>query len=126
VIGQTTFRVTPGSGAASLAEEVIVAPVSGSAPLLGGIYAAASAVLQVSGTAPCRPLLSVAYTPGGNGTNRVTLSFSACPGQTNVVEYRDSLVSGSWQALPGAPHNSGFVTDTNGVAARFYRVRTGP
>jgi hypothetical protein len=123
--GQTTFRVGPGSGVSGLAEDFIVAPLAGDTPLVGGVYNAASAVLQVGGSGPCRPLLSAAYLPGSGVTHRVSLIFVPCPGQTNVVEFRDSLTGGSWQALPGAPHNSGFVTDTNSVASRFYRVRTG-
>jgi hypothetical protein len=124
--GLTTFRLAPGSGVAGLAQDFIVAPLSGDAPLFGGVYDAADAVLQVSGSTPCRPMLTAVYVPFVIGTNRVSLSFAACPGQTNVVEYRDNLVAGIWQALPGAPHNSGLVTDTNSVASRFYRVRVGP
>ena len=125
--GQTTFRVAAGTGATALAEDFIVAPLNGSDPLLGGVYDTASVALQVSGAAPCRPVLTAIYTPISVGTNRVTLNFVPCPGQTNnVVEYRDNLITGSWQALPGAPHNSGLVIDTTSVASRFYRVRTGP
>jgi len=121
--GQTTFRVTAGSGVTALAEDFIVAPVTGSDPILGGVYDAATVVLQVSDSAPCTPLLSAVYTPLAGGTNRVSLSFIPCPAGTNIVEFRDSLTAGTWQALPGAPHNSGSVTDTNKVASRFYRVR---
>jgi hypothetical protein len=121
-IGQTTFSVAPGSGVTGLAEDFIVAPLNGGDPLVGGNYGAAIAVLQV--TAPlCTPTLSAAYSRLAPGTNRVSLTFVPCPNGTNVVEYRDSLVAGSWQALAGAPHNSGSASDTNSVASRFYRVR---
>jgi hypothetical protein len=124
-IGQTTFSVGPGSGVSGLAEDFIVNPTSGGNPLIGGVYDAATAVLQV--TAPlCTPALSAAYSRLSPGTNRISLTFVPCPGHTNVVEYRDSLVAGAWQALPGAPHNSGSVTDTNSVTARFYHVRISP
>ena len=123
--GQVTFRVAAGSGVPSLAADFIVAPIDGGDPMLGGVYDAATAVLQVSGSAPCIPTLDAVYAPLAGGKNRITLSFAPCPGQ-NTVEYRDQLGSGSWQALPGAPHNSGLVTDTNAVASRFYRIRVSP
>jgi hypothetical protein len=120
-VGQTTFSIDPGSGVSGLAEDFIVAPLGGGDPLIGGVYDAATVQLQV--TAPlCTPTLSATYSRLAPGTNRVNLTFVACPNGTNVVEFRDSLVSGAWQALPGAPHNSGSVTDTNSVVTRFYRV----
>jgi hypothetical protein len=122
--GQTTFRVTAGSGTVQSADFMVA--TTGGGALIGGVYDAATAVLQVSGSAPCTPTLSAAYARIPAGNNRVILSFSPCPGRTNVVEYRNSLNAGTWQALPGAPHNSGSVTDTNSVTVRFYRVRVSP
>ena len=100
-----------------------MATTTGGDPLIGGVYDAATAVLQVSATAPCRPLLSAAFNSLAGGTNRVALTFTPCTGHTNTVEFRDSLSTGIWQALPGAPHNTGSVTDTNKVPTRYYRVR---
>ncbi len=121
-VGQTTFSIAPGSGVSGLAEDFIVAPLGGGDLMVGGVYDAATALLQI--TAPlCTPTLSATYSRLDSGTNRVSLTFVPCSNGTNVVEFRDSLVSGAWQALPGAPHNSGSVTDTNSVVTRFYRVR---
>ena len=121
--GQTTFSVRPGTGVSGLDADFLVATTNGGDPLLGGIYDAGSAVLQVSTTAPCQPLLSTSLILLSGGTNRVALTFAPCPGHTNTVEFRDSLTSGNWQALPGAPHNTGSAVDTNKVPLRFYRVR---
>ena len=42
-----------------------------------------------------------------------------------TVEFTDDLAHPNWQALPGAPHNSGSVTDSPASSHRFYRVRMG-
>jgi hypothetical protein len=57
-----------------------------------------------------------------SGTNRVSLGFVPC-GCNHYVEYVNALDGSPWQTLPGAPHNSGAVSDTNSVPVRFYRVR---
>jgi hypothetical protein len=61
--------------------------------------------------------------PEGQG-ERITLSYPVLPGRNYTVESRDSLDEGvSWQPLPGAPHNTGIVIETNILSQRFYRVR---
>lgn len=63
-------------------------------------------------------------TPPGATTNEVTLRFAAIPGRNMIVEFRDDLrKEGKWQALPGAPHNSGTATDASAGLPRFYRLR---
>lgn len=57
-------------------------------------------------------------------TNIVTLRFTPIVGRQHVVEFRDDLrKGGKWQALPGAPHNSGTATDTGTGSQRYYRLR---
>jgi hypothetical protein len=61
------------------------------------------------------------------GSN-LNFSFTALPGQSYVVEYRNSLSNGTWQTLT----NAGFFSETNRVQVtdplanpqRFYRVAT--
>jgi len=61
--------------------------------------------------------------PAGSGT-LVHLSFPTAPGNTYTVEYRNSLAAGpDWQPLPGGPHNTGSVVESNQDTQRFYRVR---
>lgn len=121
--GRARFRVQAGSGVSGLAADFIVAPKGGGPPLLGGIYDAASLELQVVETAACTPRLGILREPAAGGQHKVTLSFTPCPGRTHIVEFRDSLTTGSWLPLPGAPHNSGVATETTGARVRFYRVR---
>jgi hypothetical protein len=51
----------------------------------------------------------------------VELSFVPAPGRTHTIEFKTAL-EGSWEPLPNAPHNSGFVVDTNPTPQRFYRL----
>lgn len=120
--GKTRFLVTAGSGA-SLSYDFQVAPTGGGQAYLGGDYTAAFADLTVSGSAAC--VLNLAITPlsGGGPGGRYQLTFSPCPNYTHTVESRAALGDlAGWQALPGAPHNSGVVTITNTGPARLYRV----
>jgi hypothetical protein len=65
-----------------------------------------------------------------NITNRITVSFRAPPGISNVLEATDSLLSSHWQPVsaPLRGLNNGFnnlqsFTDTNAVVGnRFYRI----
>jgi hypothetical protein len=121
--GKTRFLVQAGSGA-SLSSDFQVAPTGGGAAYVGGDYSAAFADLSVTSSIPCA--LNLLVTPlagGGRPGGTFQLSFSPCPNYTHTVESRAALgdVIG-WQALPGAPHNSGVVIITNTGPARFYRV----
>ena len=75
---------------------------------------------------PASALTFVSITPG----NSVTLSINVSAGHTYTVQYRDSLVSGTWQILTNLPRAAvsgpAFVTDatTGGSATRFYRMVT--
>jgi len=65
--------------------------------------------------------------PPGQQVGEVRLTFPTASGFDYAVEYRDDLgPQGSWQILPGAPHNSGEVTDTNLAQERFYRLKRTP
>ncbi len=65
---------------------------------------------------------------------RVDIQLTAIPGQVRLiypvmagynytVEYRANLASGTWQPLPGGPHNSGNLVVNAGNPSRFFRVR---
>jgi hypothetical protein len=121
--GRARFRVQAGSGASGLGADFIVAPKGGGDPLLGGLYETASIELVVAEAATCTPKLALAREPAAGGQHKITLTFTPCAGKTHFVEFRDSLTAGSWQALPGSPHNLGTATETTGARMRFYRVR---
>ena len=118
--GSARFVVQAGTGVSELSSDFLVVPAGAAGePFTGGDYSAASATLQVSGTG-CNPALTIVQGAGGN----LTLSFPPCSGRTHIVEARSGLadVTG-WQALPGAPHNSGSVTVANQGGQRFFRLR---
>ena len=122
--GKTRFLVQAGTGA-DLSADFQVAPIGGGQPYVGGDYSAAFVDLTVTNSVPCP--LSLVVTPlagGGRPGGTFQLSFSPCPGRTHTVEARAALgdIPG-WQALPGAPHNSGVVIVTNTTTTRFFRVR---
>ena len=123
--GRTRFLVQPGSGAA-LSNDFQVAPTGGGSAYTGGDYSAAFADLIVTSSIPCALNLTVtrlAVSGGPGGTFQ--LSFSPCPNYTHTVESRAALGDlAGWQALPGAPHNSGVVIVTNTGPSRYYRVRS--
>jgi len=119
--GVTRFSVRAGSGVPGLAEDFIVAPKTGSEPFTGGDYAAANVDLTVA--QGCSVRLQMQLLGGTGPTTRWQLQFAPCPGKTHTVEARAALGTGTWQALPGAPHNSGSVTVTNTTPQRFFRVR---
>lgn len=121
--GQAVFRVQAGTGVPNLAADFIVAPKTGTDPWIGGNYGTALATLQVSQSTACSIRLNAVRERLPGGQTKMTLTFTPCPGRTHVVQYRDQLGSGVWQALPGGPHNSGSVVDTSAASQRFYRVR---
>lgn len=124
VAGQTRFLVQMGTGVA-LSSDFQVAPKGGGPPFVGGDYTLAFADLTVTTSASCNPQLRVVRLAGGGGSGgTLQLTFTPCAGRNHTVEFRNALgdVAG-WQALPGAPHNSGSVTVTNLTAQRFFRVR---
>jgi hypothetical protein len=61
--------------------------------------------------------------PDGQGVV-VVLTFSVVSGWEYTVEFRNDLDAGfDWQALPGAPHSAGTVTDISLGNQRYYRLR---
>ena len=120
--GQARFRVTAGSGVSTLSD-FIVAPKTGGDPYFGGIYDSANALLEITEPLLCTPPLRAAYASLGGGQNKVTLTFTPCPGRTQFVEFSDRIFPATWQTLPNGPHNSGTAADTNAVKLRFYRLR---
>ena len=123
--GQTRFGASAGTGVPALSADFLVNPLSGTTPLIGGVYSAAFADLTVEAVGPPATTLSVSaqVTPLGNGTNRVTITFPVAGGLNYTVEYRDGVGNGTWLPLPGGPHNSGTVVDITDSPQRFYRVR---
>jgi len=119
--GTATFTVRAGT-ADGMAHDFIVAPLGGGTPFTGGVYVAATATLVVRDPTPPDPAaikLAITRQPGS-----VLLTFQPQAGIDHTVQFSDTLLPSSWQALPGAPHNSGEITDTTttGVPRRFYRV----
>jgi hypothetical protein len=93
----------------------------------GNTQTVPSAEATTTVTAPClsdvRLTIDHSTLPEGQG-ERITLSYPVLPSRTYTVEFRDTLdASVTWQPLPGAPHNTGVVTETNILTQRFYRVR---
>jgi hypothetical protein len=121
--GASSFRVDRGSGV-DLSYDFIVAPSGGGDPYTGGEYRQAQATLNVGTDASPTIKASLMHTKGPAGQNQVTISFPTVPSRTYTVEFRENLsATAGWQALPGAPHNSGTVRETNSVPSRFYRIR---
>jgi len=123
VNGQARFSVRAGTGADGLAADFLVAQKGGGDPLIGGIYDTALHAVDIVQSAACTPTLLAAYTRIGVGQNKVTLTFTPCPGHTQFVEYSDKIFPATWLSLPNGPHNTGTAADTNSVKMRFYRVR---
>jgi hypothetical protein len=126
-LGRTRFLVQAGSGVAGLSTDFLVAQKNGGLPLVGGDYSAAFVDLTVVGSVLCAPQLLAVPIGGGGPGQGFQLTFAPCSGRTHTVEFRNALgdVAG-WQALPGAPHNSGTVSVTNSTTQRFFRVRVAP
>ena len=124
--GMVTFSVGAGSGVENLSEDFQVAPAGGGAAYTGGDYSLASAELEVVGG--CAVTLQIARGMGGGGPGgTLALSFVPCAGFDHTVQYTDALRTGAmWFPVTGGPHNSGMVTVTNSVDARFYRVLAEP
>jgi hypothetical protein len=67
-------------------------------------------------------IISHSPSPGGIDTE-VTLSYQVLPGKNYTIEYSDDLGPQTlWQPVPGAPHNSGSVTESVTSSQRFYRL----
>ena len=95
---------------------------------MSGDYTVAFVDLVITDSTPCVMQLQLARLAGDGGPNSIWhLTFGPCLGRNHIVEFRSALgdVPG-WQALPGAPHNSGSVTVTNTTTQRFFRVRASP
>jgi hypothetical protein len=124
--GTSLFSVQAGTTVDGLGDDFIVAPAGGGDPLVGGDYSAAGVTLRVSGSAT--PVLRIHAVPSPDRQSvQATLTFTPTAGTDYFVEYRDALGTGTgWQTLPGAPHNSGTVTDNATASHRFYRLRVGP
>lgn len=130
-VGQTTFAVGPGSGV-NVANDFTVVPVSDGPALVGGIYSTnSSAVLTVfSGNViPNADVkISITLTNTLSPPNpKLLISFKPVVGVNHFIEASGQIDgSTAWQVLPGAPHNTGVLVETNNFPARFYRVRSNP
>jgi hypothetical protein len=121
--GTTRFQVQAGTGVTGLSTDFLVAPTAAVDPFTGGDYSAAQVTLQVTGGSGCNPSLALTRGAGAD----LTITFIPCPGRTHTVEFRNALADATgWQALPGAPHNSGSVTVVNQTTQRFFRLRVTP
>jgi hypothetical protein len=123
--GSVTVRVQPGS-TADFGPDFLVAPATGGEAFTGGDYAGAEAAIEVSGESPssCGPVaISIRQNTDAAGKLQFTVSFAPCFPWKHTVEFTDSLVNPVWQALPGAPHDSGVATDSPPASQRFYRLR---
>jgi len=119
--GSAVLSVQAGTGATGLGGDFIVAPAAGGDPFLGADYSQASATLQV-GAGACQSSLTAAVQAGA--TRQLAIQFTLCPGKNHTVQFTDDLAHPNWQALAGAPHNTGSVTDSVTASHRFYRVLT--
>jgi hypothetical protein len=59
-------------------------------------------------------------------STQLRLSYPITAGFNYTIELRTNLVTGSWQALAGGPHNSGNVIVTNTSPQVFFRVSAAP
>ena len=122
--GKTRFLVQAGT-TASLSYDFQVVPSGGGSPYTGGDYSAAFVDLTVTNSAaPCAlQLVETRLAGSGQPGGTLQLSFTPCPGRNHTVEFIFTPTNGAvWQALPGAPHNSGVVTVTNTGSERIFRV----
>ena len=127
--GQTRFGVRAGSGAPSLSQDFIVAPLDGGAPMTGGDYSAAFANLTVlNASAPAAvTCLTLTHTNLGGGLRKITLNFCPVAGYDHYIDFRDQARGGTgWQPAAGGPYNSGVYIEINNLPTRFYRVRAVP
>ena len=117
-VGTTRFSVRAGTGVPGLSD-FIVASNNGGDPWTGGDYSLAHADLVVS----CGNVRLGIQHAGGTS---LLLRFTPCDEMDHTIEFRNSLESGQWQPLPGAPHNSGSITVTNVLSRQFFRLRIDP
>jgi len=121
--GRVTFRVRAGTGADGLSGDFLVAGKNLDDLWTGGDYSQASAVLEVKQAPAAAPtlLISLEQIPGQPA--RVVLGFSPSAGSNHTVQTSDRIGADAvWRDLPGAPHNTGRVTDPLGAGPRFYRL----
>lgn len=116
-IGVTTLSVQAGTTVPSSADDFLVQPIEeGELQFIGGNYALASVMVRVI-TISEAINLGISKTAEG-----VELNFTPVAGYDHTVMFRDDLSLGDWAPLPGAPHNSGSVTDSTVALKRFYSV----
>lgn len=118
-VGRTRLAVSAGTTVPALSSDFLVALRDGGVAT-GGDYSAAFVDLEVSSGAAC----SIQEQITSLGGNRYQVSFTPCAGRSHFVESLSVLgAGGSWQVLPGAPHNSGSILVTNTGPNAFFRVR---
>ncbi len=85
--------------------------------------------VELSGIASLHPFSVVTIEPTLNvqlGEEGVALDYVTIPGWNYEIEVIDiNDPDSSWEALPGAPHNAGELTDTvvEGDSSRLYRLK---
>ncbi len=125
-VGRITFQIQPGSSVEGLSSDFLVAPTGGGTPWVGGNYSTATVSVEV--LPPAQPALTLQIQPSANGFSLdVRLQFTPTEGMDYVVEARNTFSpKDTWQALQGAPHNDGLVTEPLAATQKYYRLRQSP
>jgi hypothetical protein len=80
----------------------------------------------LSGTAPRNANSLLELKAASHSAGDIVLTFTAAPGRSYTVQYRDNLASGFWQVLRivFVPPEAGTISiiETPTTAARFYRL----
>lgn len=131
--GVVAFSARAGTGAPAAPHDFIVAPRGGGTPLFGGLYGRAMTNLTVmagGGVTNAAPVVRLECLPVSDPSGVVRsfeIRFSPDPAWSSTVEGCLGLPPlGRWVALPGAPHDRGVVSVTNGGGAQFFRVLSRP
>jgi hypothetical protein len=80
----------------------------------------------LSGTAPRNANSFLELKAASQTSGVIVLTFTAAPGRSYTIQYRDSLASGFWQVLRivFVPPEAGTISviETPTTATRFYRL----
>ncbi len=107
-----------------------ISPWAGKTVTLGIFlpHDAPAVVDSIAFLAASNDVLTIARSlPADGQPPQVMLGFEVVKGNDYFVEFREGFdLASLWQALPGAPHNSGAVVDSAVRPQRFYRLRSVP
>jgi hypothetical protein len=117
--GTATLNVAAGTTVGPLTDFLVSKTGGGS--YIGGNYTGASLAISVA-AGPDLSGVNLRVTMLGNVA---TATFNPIAGFNHTVQVSTTHQAASWVDLPGAPHNSGMVSQNvtlTGVSKRFYRV----